>query len=201
MSATLIIYILILALILVIGIVVSIGFLTAALIKHDKKLMKGIPISILAAVLLCVLFNFAFWKFEEDKKDQFDNIEMVTIDNDSQEHSITILNDGSKSMGSFAKYCILDDSVVVETKEVEKQCNLLMKFGYRFVAKSEGRTVIAILEHDCGKLNYVDFYTVTVDENRNIFLDKSEHFDVGESDTLEEVIPEEYSFIFCKNIL
>lgn len=41
----------------------------------------------------------------------------------------------------------------------------------------------------------MDFYTVTVNENLEITLDKSEHFDIDGSETLKEVVPEEYEFV------
>ena len=48
---------------------------------------------------------------------------------------------------------------------------------------------------DCLTMNNVDFYTVTVNKDPEIVLDKTEHFDIGESDALNEVIPKEYSFV------
>lgn len=195
MGAGLIFYILTLTVIVVIGILISIGFLIAALIKQNSKYLIRALIPILVTVSICVFLTGIFCWIEERGKINFDNIEMVTIDNEDEEHSITILNEGSGSMGSFSEFFILDDGIVAKTEDVEKDFNNLKKFGYRFSAINEGQTVIAILEQDCGRWNYADFYTITVDENLEIVLEKTEHLEIDEGQTPEEVIPKEYSFV------
>ena len=152
------------AVIVIIGIVVSGGFLIAALFKHSKKILKRMLIPISVTILLCVLVIGIFLCLDEHGKNEFDN-------------------------------CFSEDNIVVKTADVNNTFNNLYKFGYTFNAINEGQTVIAVLEHDCGRLNYVDFYTVTVNENLEITLDKSEHFDIDGSETLKEVVPEEYEFV------
>lgn len=107
------------AVIVIIGIVVSGGFLIAALFKHSKKILKRTLIPISVTILLCVLVIGIFLCLDEHGKNEFDNIEMITVDGDS----ITVLNEGSGSMESFSEYCFSEDNIVVKTADVNNTFN------------------------------------------------------------------------------
>ncbi len=194
MSGSLIIIVFVIAAVLAVGLLIFLGILIAGFVKHDKKLVKLSFIPLGSIILLEGLIIILFVCAEGRIKDNFDNREMVTVDNKSDERTITILNSGSESMGSFTGYYFLNENVLEKIEDVEVQFNNLKKYGYKFSAVNEGQTVIAILENDCARWTCVDFYTVSVDENLEITLIKTEKFDIGEGETLEDVVPQEYSF-------
>lgn len=186
----------------VICFLIFIIMLIAAAVKGNKKRLICSFIPCLLGILVLVVYIVS----ENRAKANFENIPFLEVSDDS----VTILNYGTGSMGSFSEYVIAQEdadgnlirvdesSVLVETARPEYNNHLNIKFGYTFVAKEGGTSYIAVAENDCGRLAYIDIYKITADEKLAVSAEKVKHIDCHDGeDGITKQDLEEYPFIEC----
>lgn len=87
---------------------------------------------------------------------------------------LKIVYSGTTSMGSYAKYTISDNTVLIECEEIDRYhfSPIAIDFGWKFKPIHAGNCTIITEQWDCGDFSFAEIYDVTVDENLDISYSK-----------------------------
>ncbi|MDE6745195.1 MAG: hypothetical protein K2J72_01010, partial [Oscillospiraceae bacterium] len=87
---------------------------------------------------------------------------------------LKIVYSGTTSMGSYAKYTISDNTVLIECEEIDRHhfSPIAIDFGWKFKPIHAGNCTIITEQWDCGDFSFAEIYDVTVDENLDIRYSK-----------------------------
>ena len=87
---------------------------------------------------------------------------------------LEIVYSGTTSMGSYAKYTISNNTVLIECEEIDRMHfpSVAIDFGWKFRPVNAGNCTIITEQWDCGDFSFAEIYYVTVDENLEISYSK-----------------------------
>ncbi|MBR6967900.1 MAG: hypothetical protein IKH78_05145 [Ruminococcus sp.] len=199
-----------------VGAVCGFIWLILLIIGCVKKNKKRILLSFTPLGAFLVIAGGIF-AYDAVKRHIFENIPCLEVKN----NMVTILNNGTGSMGSSSKYILAeeegngslviksteksdigykgnvfkayDDSILTEIDQPFYSSHIHEKFGYTFKANKTGTVYVCILERDCGSPAYLDIYKVTADDNMAVTVNNYKHIDCD--DNFRNELPEEFSFL------
>lgn len=92
----------------------------------------------------------------------------------NDEGLLEIVYSGTTSMGSYAKYIISDNTVLIEWEEIDRMYfpSVAIEFGWKFRPVHTGNCTIITEQWDCGDFSFAEIYDVTVDESLDISYSK-----------------------------
>lgn len=154
--------------------------MTIATLKNSGSIVKKAFIVLLVYVLALGV-TIAMAKFQ---RSQFDRIPELAVD----DNQITILNSGSASWGSHAKYTCSQEGII---KEIDTPLYVYVgatKFGFTFESVAAGNLYLLVVENDFGCLEYADIYEVKVNQEGSIAAEKVEHIPHMQSVTTEKFV-------------
>ncbi len=176
-------------LLLVLGIIlaVTVIILVIAAIAKKRKRLAAWALGLVAGYVILVgsLYFAREWRMRKLEK-----FTMFTV----EDNRVTILGEGTGSMGSGATYALSNEGVIQVVDEPCERVGMVMKFGYTFAPVAEGKCVIGFVKSDFGRLSYIDFYEVEVDADLQLEAGIVKHMEANEGELVEEV-PAEYAFV------
>lgn len=179
------------------GIITAVIFLlmmVSAAINKSKPLAKMAGKVVLAYVLALGIFIV----IESVRSIRFDRIPQLSVEG----NQMTIINQGTGSMGSQAIYVCSEEGIIKEINApyYRNQMSARMKFGFTFESRAAGDLYVVVAEIDCADLSYADIYDVKVDQDGSIAADKVENIDIdlnmyrNSVEELLEHLVDEYGF-------
>lgn len=191
---------------------ISLILFLAALIKKSKMLFIFSLISIVIAAG-SVLINYLDMKHQHK---EFEKIPYTEING----NSVTILNFGTGSMGSYSLCAIAEEdengNMIVTSHDYSHRTSntysdtsdqkliikdkphyyhtSLMKFGYTFTAAKAGTFYVCIVEMDCASVAYADVYKIVADDSSIINVEKTEHIEYNQN--IKEELTKRFLFDF-----
>ncbi|MCM1329764.1 MAG: hypothetical protein NC253_10035 [Ruminococcus sp.] len=93
---------------------------------------------------------------------------------DDDKNLLKIVYSGTGSMGSYAKYTISDNTVLVECEEISRSHfpSVDIDFGWKFRPIRAGNCTVITEQWDCGDFSFAEIYDVAVDESLAISYSK-----------------------------
>lgn len=87
---------------------------------------------------------------------------------------LEIVYSGTGSMGSYAKYTISDNTILIECEEIDRMYfpSVAIDFGWKFRPVRPGNCTVITEQWDCGDFSFAEIYDVTVDENLDLNYSK-----------------------------
>ena len=138
------------------------------------------------------------------EKKEFENIPGLSVDG----NRVTILNEGSSSMGSFCTYVMSSEGAIQAVNQISSNFFMGEKFGYVFQIVTDEQVYLAVFENDCGKISYVDVYNINPinEEEKAVCAEHIKVEDLNETIThlvddygfSEDELEEEYAYYLTK---